>query len=218
MDFFEKFAKFHDYFEIRHEWKDVYYDHDDNIKCDLSWLEIKEDVFYLTMSIQSGDLYVYLDIPLSNGSYRQKVLDDFENSEIASINDNATYIKVGNMNSFDETDIERISGIVSGYMKEYEKTHKESASNRITFSMINRLVLIHTKIRLGTFPNCKTLLEECKKDSSQKSGICLSTINNDIRRLKDIYRAPLEFDRSKNGYHYTEDFSLDLTLGNFELR
>jgi len=47
--------------------------------------------------------------------------------------------------------------------------------------------------------------------------ICLSTINNDIRRLKDVYRAPIEFDRKQNGYFYTENFEIDLTLGNFDL-
>jgi len=166
MNIFEKFAKFHDYFEINYEWKDKIGDHDDNIKCDLSWLQIKHDVLYLSMSIQNGDFYIYLDTPLSNKKYRQKVLDDFSNSEISSINSAATYIKIGNMNNFEESDIKKISENVKKYIEEYENEHNQK---RVTFSMLNRIVLIHTKIKLGTFPNCNTLLDECRKDSNKKN-------------------------------------------------
>jgi Predicted transcriptional regulator len=59
-----------------------------------------------------------------------------------------------------------------------------------------RILQIDECIRDGTYPNAETL--------AKKFGMSRSTIVRDIDFLRDQYRAPLEYDRSKNGYYYTD--------------
>jgi proteasome accessory factor B len=66
-----------------------------------------------------------------------------------------------------------------------------------TRPQFNRLVELDRRIKAGKYPNCLTFSAEW--ESSQK------TIQRDIDYLRDVLGAPIEYDREKNGYFYTDD-------------
>ncbi|AEF84315.1 hypothetical protein TREPR_0621 [Treponema primitia ZAS-2] len=61
---------------------------------------------------------------------------------------------------------------------------------------ISRVLKIDEKIRLGSYPTCPGLAKELE--------VSIRTINRDIDYLRDVYKAPLKFDRDRNGFYYTE--------------
>ncbi|GMO64851.1 MAG: WYL domain-containing transcriptional regulator [Treponemataceae bacterium] len=60
----------------------------------------------------------------------------------------------------------------------------------------NRILMIDNAIRSGTFPNAM--------DLARSAEVSVRTIWRDIDYLRDMYLAPIEFDREKNGYFYTD--------------
>lgn len=99
----------------------------------------------------------------------------------------------------------------SGYNHIKCKDSKE-AGKRMTYPMLERLGFIHSLIASGTYPNCNTIQAQClKRLREQASTLSISTILRDIERLTDTFRAPIEYDKSRKGYYYTEPFDLDLT-------
>ncbi|MBM4387481.1 MAG: WYL domain-containing protein, partial [Deltaproteobacteria bacterium] len=60
-----------------------------------------------------------------------------------------------------------------------------------------RLLFIDRKIREMAYPNCNSLAREWE-------GISSRTIARDIEYMRDMLGAPVEFDRLKNGYFYSE--------------
>lgn len=58
-----------------------------------------------------------------------------------------------------------------------------------------RLVAIVQALRAGRYPTCRTLAREL--ECSEKA------VQRDIEYLKDFFRAPIEFDFRRNGYHLT---------------
>jgi predicted DNA-binding transcriptional regulator YafY len=75
-----------------------------------------------------------------------------------------------------------------------------------------RLHRIDALLRQGGFPNATTLAEVLE--------VCSRTVQRDIEFLRDRMDAPVEFDRRRNGYYYTEPtFSLPaMTLREDELQ
>lgn len=63
-----------------------------------------------------------------------------------------------------------------------------------------RLYEIHRLISQGTYPNCPALAEKLETS--------LRTVERDIERLRDLFGAPIEYDRARKGYHYTGPFEL----------
>lgn len=63
-----------------------------------------------------------------------------------------------------------------------------------------RLYEIHRLISQGAYPNCPALAEKLETS--------LRTVERDIERLRDLFRAPIEYDRVRKGYHYTDSFEL----------
>ena len=63
-------------------------------------------------------------------------------------------------------------------------------------SKLHHLLLIDGCIRRGRFPNSETLAGDLEVSSR--------TIRRDIEFMRDVLGAPLEFDRPRGGYHYTE--------------
>ncbi|MCA1810375.1 MAG: hypothetical protein LC725_13170, partial [Lentisphaerae bacterium] len=59
-----------------------------------------------------------------------------------------------------------------------------------------RLVELDRQIRSGQYPNCLTF--------SNKWEVSQKTIQRDIDYLKFILNAPIEYDRLKKGYYYTD--------------
>ena len=60
-----------------------------------------------------------------------------------------------------------------------------------------RLLQIDEEIRSGKFPNATSL--------SKKIEVSSRTIQRDIEYMRDMYKAPIEFDAYRNGYYYTEE-------------
>ena len=60
-----------------------------------------------------------------------------------------------------------------------------------------RILFIDRKIREGSFPNCTSLAREWEISSK--------TIQRDIDYLKYELDAPIEYDKSKHGFYYTEN-------------
>jgi len=63
-----------------------------------------------------------------------------------------------------------------------------------------RLILIDQEIRSGRFPNATSLGRLC--------GCTSKTIHRDLAVLRDELAAPIRYDASRMGYHYTREFGI----------
>lgn len=63
-----------------------------------------------------------------------------------------------------------------------------------------RLCEIHRLISERTYPTCPSL--------AARLEVNLRTIERDIARLRDLFAAPIEYDRGRQGYRYSEPFEL----------
>jgi predicted DNA-binding transcriptional regulator YafY len=61
---------------------------------------------------------------------------------------------------------------------------------------INRILMIDEAIRSGAFPTVSKL--------ARKAEVTKRTIERDLEYLRDVYKAPIEYDREKRGYYYSE--------------
>jgi predicted DNA-binding transcriptional regulator YafY len=93
--------------------------------------------------------------------------------------------------------------------REQQKQHKRHKQNRpkITCAISGksitgfwRLYEIDKLISQGLYPNCSYLADHLE--------VHKRTVERDIERLRDLFAAPIEYDRKKKGYYYTEPFSL----------
>jgi predicted DNA-binding transcriptional regulator YafY len=62
---------------------------------------------------------------------------------------------------------------------------------------INRILKIDDAIRAKTYPNAVAL--------AKRMGVTNRTILRDIEYLRDMYKAPIEYDYNKRGFYYTEE-------------
>lgn len=65
---------------------------------------------------------------------------------------------------------------------------------------VERIVWLHKRIKDGYYPNAVRL--------SERFGISHRQAQRDCDYLRRKLNAPVEFDRSRQGYYYTEPFSL----------
>ncbi|MGM9641702.1 MAG: hypothetical protein ACI3XI_00695 [Eubacteriales bacterium] len=65
---------------------------------------------------------------------------------------------------------------------------------------VERIIWLHKRIKDGYYPNAMRL--------SERFAISHRQAQRDCDYLRSKLNAPLAFDRSKQGYYYTEDFSL----------
>ena len=65
-----------------------------------------------------------------------------------------------------------------------------------TKCQFNRLVELDRHIRAGNYPNCLTF--------SVKWEVAQKTIQRDIEYLRDGLGAPIDYDRDRKGYYYTD--------------
>ena len=64
----------------------------------------------------------------------------------------------------------------------------------------DRIIWLHERIRCGGFPNAQR--------EAERFGISERQAHRDIRLMREELGAPLAFDRSRNGFFYTSDYSL----------
>ena len=65
---------------------------------------------------------------------------------------------------------------------------------------VERIIWLHKRIKYGYYPNAMRL--------SERFGISHRQAQRDCDYLRRKLDAPVAFDRSKQGYYYTENFSL----------
>lgn len=90
------------------------------------------------------------------------------------------------------------------------KQELNSQTRKLNKKMIERLIIIHNAIKAGIYPNNEHLQRlYCEQTGYEKVGE--ATINRDIDTLRTYFHAPLEFDRAKGGYYYSDtwDFALN---------
>jgi len=81
---------------------------------------------------------------------------------------------------------------------------EKSPTHQLNKKMLERLIIIHNAIRSGIYPNNDRLRKlYCAQTGYDKVGE--ATINRDIDTLRTYFHAPLEFDRERGGYYYTDD-------------
>ena len=80
-----------------------------------------------------------------------------------------------------------------------------AADNRkLNKNMIERIIIMHNLIKSGVYPN----INHIRRHYSETTGLKQpgeATVYRDIQLLQTRFRAPLEFDRQKNGYYYMDD-------------
>ena len=73
--------------------------------------------------------------------------------------------------------------------------------------MLERLIIIHNEIKKGTYPSTRNLRDKCRKEFNSEK-LSIPTLSRDIAFLRDRFRAPIEYDSSRKGYYYSDDFEL----------
>ena len=66
------------------------------------------------------------------------------------------------------------------------------------------MLRIHQTLQSGAFPNASTLAREIE--------VATKTIHRDLEFMRDRLNLPLEFNPTRNGYHYTEEVSAFPTM------
>ena len=84
-------------------------------------------------------------------------------------------------------------------------------NKKTTHLMMERIIVVHKLIKSGCFPNSERIRQYVNSEFNfydPKEQFSLSTISRDLDFLRTRFSAPLEFDRQRHGYYYTEDFEL----------
>ena len=81
---------------------------------------------------------------------------------------------------------------------------KQEKRHTYTHLMLERLINIHKEIRDGHYPNTTELARKFN------DGKGTATISRDIEFLRDRFYAPIEYDYSRKGYYYTENFEMPI--------
>ena len=94
-----------------------------------------------------------------------------------------------------------------------ERKFKSTSSSNVRQEkvVLRRIRAIDREIRSGSFPNTN--------DLAKKLEVGIRTISRDIEEMKLFYNAPIAFDRTNNGYYYTESsfYIKSVTLSEGEL-
>ena len=85
-----------------------------------------------------------------------------------------------------------------------QKAQTQAPVRTLNKKMLERLIIIHNAIKSGMYPNNEQLRRlYCEQTGYGSVGE--ATINRDIDTLRTYFHAPLEFDRHKGGYYYSDD-------------
>lgn len=82
-----------------------------------------------------------------------------------------------------------------------DKTANERKLNK---KMIERIIIMHNLIKSGVYPNIAAIKKHYLSTTGYKD-VGEATIYRDINTLQVNFKAPLEFDRQRNGYYYMDD-------------
>ena len=82
--------------------------------------------------------------------------------------------------------------------------------------MLERVIIMHNLIKSGVYPNINHIRRHYLEQTGY-STLGEATVYRDIDALRVYFGAPLEFDRGKNGYYYTDE-TWDLALNNISAK
>lgn len=80
---------------------------------------------------------------------------------------------------------------------------KQELSRKLNKKMLERIIIIHNAIKSGIYPNN----EQLRRLYCEQTGYSVvgeATINRDIDMLRTYFHAPLEYDRKRGGYYYSD--------------
>ena len=90
-----------------------------------------------------------------------------------------------------------------------KRENKKQQTRQLNRKILERINIIHRAIKSGSYPdNLKLQRLYCETTGYSKVGE--ATINRDIDMLRTYFHAPLEFDRHKGGYYYSNAFEFPL--------
>src|SRR5579859_6852380 len=78
-------------------------------------------------------------------------------------------------------------------------THKKQSRLPASRPPLERMLRIHQLIQSASFPNASTLAAELE--------VSTKSIHRDLEFMRDRLELPLEFDRARFGYFYTQEVS-----------
>lgn len=86
----------------------------------------------------------------------------------------------------------------------YNTIMKKKKRQTLTRPMLERIVVIHEKIKDGLYPSTSKLAD-CLE-------VATATISRDVQFLRDRFYAPIAYDSAHRGYYYSENFELPLNV------
>lgn len=84
-------------------------------------------------------------------------------------------------------------------MKEIKTSEKT-----LNKKQLERIIIIHNAIKSGLYPNAEKLRRLYLEQTGYKN-VGIATIHRTIDALRVNFYAPIEFDRQRDGYYYTDD-------------
>lgn len=85
-----------------------------------------------------------------------------------------------------------------------KQENSKKQTRQLNKKMLERMIIIHNAIKSGLYlDNFRLQRLYCEQTGYSKVGE--ATINRDIDMLRTYFHAPLEFDRQKGGYYYTDE-------------
>ncbi len=76
---------------------------------------------------------------------------------------------------------------------------RQPARTRSSRPPLERMMKIHQAVQAGKYPNATTLARELE--------VSTKSIQRDLEFMRDRFQLPLEYFKTRNGYHYTEEVS-----------
>ena len=86
---------------------------------------------------------------------------------------------------------------------------KKKEVRTLNKKMLERIIIVHNAIKSGMYPNNKQL-QRLYCEQTGYSNVGEATISRTIDALRTYFKAPLEYDRKRNGYYYFEDWKFAL--------
>lgn len=76
--------------------------------------------------------------------------------------------------------------------------------DNLTRTRQERILALDRQLRAGKYPNCTSFAAYWKEHFGYERCFDRRTILRDINYLRDMHRAPVEFDSKRKGYYYTD--------------
>lgn len=94
------------------------------------------------------------------------------------------------------------------YLTIVEQVSHQSVFMPICKKQLHRLIMLVARLKQNLYPNCSSFVNELRKcDLYENKNVLCSpkTIQRDIQTLISEFGAPIQFDKSKNGYYLADN-------------